>query len=256
MIFTMSVSFFTLIAGSIGKMEKYIGCNTEYKGIIKYWRSIDNYLMKVDQKLCGNGCECNITPATKKLFQEDVRTNGFYDKIIREGGKNVKIQDCMNENTLYNFPEGEIKKFKSKIFNNFWKHIENKFDCSGFCATIYTYDNNNGGMPTSFEEKPNQVAMMKYLFTDVNRGPVKYRGCFRRLMKWLPKMLISFGCFALFASLIQIILFILSLSLLKNQITGEGEEVPNDEKKIEMKQGDSNKEEHEGLKENHNENQN
>ena len=29
----MSISFFTLIAGSTGKLNKYVGCQTEFKGI-------------------------------------------------------------------------------------------------------------------------------------------------------------------------------------------------------------------------------
>ena len=39
---TMAVSFFTLIAGSVGKIDKYIGCQSKFKGIFKYWDETNN----------------------------------------------------------------------------------------------------------------------------------------------------------------------------------------------------------------------
>ena len=58
------------------------------------------------------------------------------------------------------------------------------------------------------------MPMFKYLFSDINRGIPKHRGCMKPILDWLPKMLISFGSFALFAALVQFGLFILSISLL------------------------------------------
>ena len=67
----MSISFFTLIAGSTGKLNKYVGCQTEFKGILKYWDDIDIYLQKIDQLFCNdneraeNGCQCVINEYTE-----------------------------------------------------------------------------------------------------------------------------------------------------------------------------------------------
>ena len=89
---------------------------------------------------------------------------------------------------------------KSKLKpNNFWKyfkHIEEYFECSGFCSTIYNNSITNTNMRT-----------VKYLFSDIRTGVPKYIGCLDRILDWLPKMLNAFGIVCFVSGLVQIILF-------------------------------------------------
>ena len=234
----MSISFFTLIAGSTGKLNKYVGCQTEFKGILKYWDDIDIYLQKIDQLFCNdnddNGCQCVINEYTDKIFKDDPIIGFLYTNLYQNTKKIVikKIgavdydndaiswRKCSqkaikNSNSALDREMRNIDGFEPKIFNRFWEHIENKFDCTGFCSTVYQYtgqtSSNNDAL---FKQAPLQMPMFKYLFSDINRGIPKHRGCMKPILDWLPKMLISFGSFALFAALVQFGLFILSISLL------------------------------------------
>ena len=235
----MSISFFTLIAGSTGKLDKYVGCQTEFKGILKYWDDIDIYLHRIDYLFCNDedddGCQCVINKYTDKIFKDDPIIGPIYTNLYQNTGKisvkeiskidneNEKIswRKCSQkavdntESKLNNKVMHNIGSFEPKIFNRFWEHIENKFDCTGFCSTVYQYP---GQAITTgdalFNKAPLQMPMFKYLFSNINRGIPKHRGCMKPILDWLPKMLISFGSFALFAALVQFGLFILSISLL------------------------------------------
>lgn len=235
----MSISFFTLIAGSTGKLNKYVGCQTEFKGILKYWDDIDNYLHEVDKHFCeeesktGKGCRCTINKYTDQIFKDDPIIGPLY-KSLYVDGQQILVMDLnqidtdsndykpswrkcnqkqLNENNLGK-KFRNIGDFKPKIFNRFWEHIENKFDCTGFCSTVYQREANFPASEDQFDKAPLQIPMFKYLFSDINRGIPKHRGCMKPILDWLPKMLISFGSFALFAALVQLALFFLSISLI------------------------------------------
>lgn len=260
----MSVSFFTLIAGSIGKIDKYIGCQTKFKGIFKYWDEIDQYIIAADTALCGANCPCDMSkysiqmyknnPITKEMFNAyfNIKENDIKDI---SSDSMIKIQSCADKTTLRsNFKlklkEKNIDGFNGKIFEGFWEHIENKFECTGFCRTIYEPDNTSLGYyqaPNTLTNAPKQRELIKYIFSDVNKGMPKHRGCMIQIMKWLPKMLISFGSFALFASIVQICLLVLALMLLRHNNENVGIEHIVKEEQIEM--NEIKQEENKSLKE-------
>ena len=68
-----------------------------------------------------------------------------------------------------------------------------------------------------------------------------------QIMKWLPKMLISFGSFVLFASLIQICLLVIALLLLKQN--DEIVEINHERKPQEIELNENKQEENKSLKE-------
>ena len=229
MLFSMCISFFTLIAGSIGGIDKYLGCQTQFKRIFKIWNYIDKYMFEVDKKFCSKDFKCELTPYTLQIFSKDpiigplftgVYDESCYQKVIFEDLEKKEDEDRAIRWQKYQGNSGaeidmnEIENFKYKRFNQFWKYIEEKFECSGFCSTVYNIDGNAPrGKPLS-ENIPHQVPIFKYLFSDVNKGIPKHRGCMKRLLQWLPRMLITFGSFSLAASLLQFILFFLSLQLM------------------------------------------
>ena len=63
----------------------------------------------------------------------------------------------------------DVDDFSPRIFNRFWEHIENKFDCTGFCSTVYQLtakDLSDYHSTTSISQFPLQVPMFRYLFSD------------------------------------------------------------------------------------------
>ena len=260
----MSVSFFTLIAGSIGKIDKYIGCQTKFKGIFKYWDEIDQYIIAADTALCGANCPCDMSkysiqmyknnPITKEMFNAyfNIKENDIKDI---SSDSMIKIQSCADKTTLRSNFKSKLKEknidgFNGKIFEGFWEHIENKFECTGFCRTIYEPDSASPGYyqaPNTLTNAPKQRELIKYIFSDVNKGMPKHRGCMIQIMKWLPRMLISFGSFALFASIVQICLLVLALMLLRHNNENVGIEHIVKEEQIEM--NEIKQEENKSLKE-------
>ena len=146
MLFTLSVSIFSLIAGAIGNVDDYVGCQRKFKGMFKYWNSIDNIMIDIDKTLCSNDCLCYISPYTKSLYHTDSVYRSIFDDTVK-GDENetiVNIKQCSKsiKNQMENeiekkAYENEIKDFNLNKFATYWKYIEEKFECNGFCSTIY-----------------------------------------------------------------------------------------------------------------------
>ena len=260
----MSISFFTLIAGSTGKLEKYVGCQTKMKGIFKYWDEIDNYLQLIDKNFCSKNYACIINKYTDQIFKNDPIIKPIYSELYKNGEIEVRdIGDVSDDGYISwrKYPKSQqasivktatltmkgldVDDFSPRIFNRFWEHIENKFDCTGFCSTVYQLtpqDLNDYHSIAIADTKtyPLQIPMFKYLFSDINRGIPKHIGCMRPLMKWLPKMLISFGSFALFTGLVQLMLFFLSIQLISNPTEGGANEKPPSSSQVYQKEENKN----------------
>jgi hypothetical protein len=172
----MSIAIFTLIAGTIGNLDKYVGCQTPYKRIFKYWEYLDKYFREADQLLCSDECPCTFTDVAEKLYKNDPTTQNVFktyeyetqeiSKLGKDKGTR-KIQNCQkevlttlkdNQEKYLDLHNNKIKKFKQDKFHKFWEYIENKFECTGFCATAYSPDS-----PPKSPSDPNQVPMIKYL---------------------------------------------------------------------------------------------
>lgn len=232
MLFTLSVSIFSLIAGSFGNVDDYVGCQKKFKGMFKYWNSIDNIMIDIDKTLCSNDCLCYISPYAKSLYHTDSVYRSIFDDTVKGNEKEtiVNIKQCSKsiKNQIENDSEKkaynkEIKDFNLNKFATYWKYIEEKFECNGFCSTIY-------------EDNDKQRMMIKYLFRDVNIGYPKQRGCMIPFMKWIKKMLLSFGVLTLLSGLIQVAMFGCGVSLFLVDVTGKinDKEPIMSDKKVEM----------------------
>ena len=85
MLLTMSIAIFTLIAGTIGNLDKYVGCQTPYKRIFKYWEYLDKYFIEADQLLCSEQCPCTFTDVAAKLYQNDPTTKNVFNTYTPDG---------------------------------------------------------------------------------------------------------------------------------------------------------------------------
>ncbi|MCQ2816719.1 MAG: hypothetical protein MJ252_05570 [archaeon] len=231
LLFTLSVAILALIAAGYKRIEQYMGCNSEFPRIFKPWSTLDKYLIELDKTMCSIDCECKIDyenayqlsskPYNKKysssLYVGDNPEQMYFDSIgivMRDGGVE-KVKDCHNYDKISedydNSPNIFFKsgKFKYKKFRKYWAYIEKKFDCVGSCNTNYEkiIDAETG--------ETKQTRMTKYLFRGVHKGVPKYNGCIMRVMKWLKRMLISYGVFALLSAVIEIILFVFALGTMK-----------------------------------------
>lgn len=203
-IFSLALSFWTLIAGSLSHLEKYIGCNTELPRMFKSWSTIDYVMKDLDFLLCSDKCPCKMNKYVQYMYKSDLINSVEFDHYkIDDSGKD-KVQDCGTNyediiKTWSNYASGYMEGvaeeyFGSKKFRKYWKKLETRLHCSGFCNNNYWNGDNE------------RRTISKYLFSGTNRGIPKYKGCMYQVMKWLQKMLLSFGIIALITGVIQIVI--------------------------------------------------
>ena len=241
MILTLAVAIFALVAGAIGQDEYTKMCNKNYTGIFEDFKVLDKLMFEADKMLCSDKCMCNLNTNESALedfndfYNEKIRKNGdglspAFDNFIVATALNLKynttsnitrLQDCGDENinsVKAAFGALQISKINIKMddFMTFWGRIEKKFDCNGWCESSYTDGNT-------------YHIMSKYLFSDVNKGVVRNRGCMHRLIDWLPKVINTFGSVLLIIGIILIFVFAFGVSLLCD-CTIEGSNFPNEER--------------------------
>ena len=162
--------------------------------------------MQADKYLCGDDCPCEKNDINEQMYMSDPLAYDLYNNSynIKENEKNEKTYKNIQECSKYNEISSTDKIKVNKKFAQYWKNIEKRFNCVGFCQTSYYSDRINGNVPFA-----------KYLFSDFRRGPVKHKGCFRLLMNWVIKALISFGSLGIAGSLIQILIVFAGINMLK-----------------------------------------
>ena len=268
-LFVLGVGIFCFISMRTRYWKEYLGCNADYKGFLSVWNSIDTYLQIVDQYFCGKNCPCFFGPKITKLYTANSTTAPYYHlwEKYEFNDNNIKrknIDNCINsidENS--NDAKSEIKElheilkekylsqnayfnhtFNIDKFHKYYKKIENRFKCTGFCSI--TYFNN--------ETNTNQK-IVKYLFSDMTKEIPEHFGCIGAIMDWFRKTVIAFAIICCLLFLVLLILFILGILLLLGideaekekalEEKEEGLESKNDEedRKDEEKNEDNKKEE-------------
>lgn len=207
-------SIISICAGNIGSVNHYIDCHTEYKGIFSYWENIDSLFYYIDMTLCSSKCPCNITTDMQSAFKADDRSKEFIHNWIMNGN-NTSFQHCPSNTidnviTYYESQEevahGKLKHLDIKKFIVYWKYIEERFNCVGWCANSYWYTGN-------FSERYVNGGFYKYLFSGVNRGIPEYAGCLKVMFNYIKPKILLCGYIGLFASILMLSSWIVSLMM-------------------------------------------
>ena len=56
--------------------------------------------------------------------------------------------------------------------------------------------------------------MIKYVFSDINKGIVKYPGCLNRIVNWIPSLVAVVGALLITCGVIQIVTLVFSLKIM------------------------------------------
>ncbi len=221
-IFTGAIAIFGLVGGSVGKVEEVIGCDSKYSGVLDAWNYIDTYLIKVDSNYCTNDCPCYFNDPT--VFQNDENASKYFDLWVSGDDLSATaFQSCssaVQTTVLEEFQRAEgaeeTNGFKQENFADYWKLIEEKFECSGWCTTQYT---------KQFDGVDKKLEMYKYMFSDLGRfflfnifiliyrGVPKNVGCLKQITDWLPAFLNAFGAIAIVITVLEAVVFALAISL-------------------------------------------
>ena len=169
--------------------------------------------------LCSPLCKCYINEDIKKKMELNYFTQETFSHISDISNIDIginkisfNIENCSSDSleTIQEIYKSNPNNTKFKIedfhkFHEYWKGIEKRFKCTGWCTTKYTN-------PFSLQND----TMVKYVFSDVNRGVVDYPGCLNRLVNWIPSLVAVVGALLITCGFVQIINLIFTLLLLKS----------------------------------------
>lgn len=220
-ILTFSIGVYTLVASQIKDNNLTQTCQKEHKGMFQNYMYLDEIFHKADELLCSEKCPCNITDElaleefqqTEKYFEQ---FTNYYTHVSKEPTDESyvnNVQSCKDislittitsdEESLVSKNVGDITSDFRGNFATYWKRIEEKFDCVGWCEGSYK------------DTKTNDRYMYKYLFSDVNRGVPKRR-CMNPFKNWMVRMLKAFGGLMVIDSFFQGIVWVLAVTLFCN----------------------------------------
>ena len=210
-LFCFGIGMFAAIAAAMkGRVRIISGCQPEVTGLLNIWKGVDEFFMIANSVFCSPVCPCTITSKTKEeflnhRFASEELANMKY--TVSEGDYVTSLNDC-GEKTVNEVmrlyaqnPNNTLRNVDYNKFFKYWKKIEKKFDCSGWCETSYV------NMFTLKKQR-----MTKYVFSDINRGVPKYPGCLNRVLKFLYVYTSIIASFLLFIGFLGIIGLILAFT--------------------------------------------
>ena len=161
MLFTFAIAIFGLVAGSVDKFESFVGCNSQYTGVLQVWNKLDLYLAEVDTQLCSQNCPCKFNDTIG--YTNNTNTLAYYTSWSKSATGAVKFQECsetvQNQVGLYyNQTSNNTNPINQKAFAEFFGLIETTFNCNGFCQLSY--------IPRG---SITPVQMYKYMFSDLSK---------------------------------------------------------------------------------------
>ena len=254
LIFLIFQSIFTLfvficgiiivVGGNISKNKLTQSCDKDLKGMFKHFLLLDKYFKIIDYYFCSDDCPClfneiSIYDEFKNPQSHNYSSNLFNSIIFNknvnlvENNYEFNFNNCSNKIKETAFLEfltqsDDNKKYFSDInhkkFFKFWKKIENKFHCSGWCNTPYNNNDiisENKENNTENNNNNNERYIIKYLFSDINNGIVPNIGCMNKITNWLPKYTNAFGSLLIISSIIIGITVVFDFSLYRD-LTKEG----------------------------------
>ena len=163
-----------------------LGCQTELTGVLQIFKVfLNNEIYK------------EFILNKEYIFTDESNTNKFQDcnPLIKEEARNRYLEH----------PKAAKYPIDTKKFQKYYKKLEKRFKCTGWCKTAYkdpyTLDNRY---------------IVKYLFSDIRNGLPHHIGCMNKISSWLPHYVMTIGIFMLIASFFETICLLISTLLLGN----------------------------------------
>lgn len=212
-LFCMIISIICFVVGNTGKIEDFAGCNKDYKGLFKHWNNMDNLMMLIDRQFCSDKCPCDFTRNVTNIFNENTTVKPYFD-LYNKDGIYEKFNDCPEEakkevqdgfEIWERLTGNHLTDFNITKFGEYWADIEEKFECTGWCSSSYTFEN-NGVNETRY--------LYKYLFYGINHGIVKKTGCLGSILDWIRPKLNAYAVISFICSLIGLTSWMLGIAVL------------------------------------------
>lgn len=216
-IFSFGVGIFAVVGAAMkGPITKAIGCDTKSTGILNLWTGIDEYYKLAGSMMCSPLCVCKIKNSTIDEYTNNRFAYSFLDQIenntdyeITNDDIEFKFEDCpeesqkLIENLYKSNPNTTMKDIDFSKFHKYFKRVEERLHCSGWCTTSYT------NQFTLRKQK-----MYKYIFSDMNKEVPSYPGCLMRLLWFLHIFTSILGAFLLLCGVLCTVCLLITSNIM------------------------------------------
>ena len=217
LLLSLACGIWCAIGGTVRHRHNGIlNCDAELTGIVNLWKNIDEYLKYSYTFMCSDFCYCE-----KEIDKENMNFPYYTDPVEDDNnddeGKNFGFDDCDEyiRSEVYrlfkNNPNNTGTDIKENKFKKYWKRLEKRFKCSGWCETNYIN-------PLNYK---NEI-MHYYLYRGLDKEP-KYIGCMNRIVNWISSYLKGIASMMIMCGVVQIVNLILSFLLINRPYYGEQE---------------------------------
>ena len=83
-VFIFAIGIFIFSCTKNRYFHDYYGCNTNYKGLFKIWKSVDVYLQLADEYLCSEECPCGFNSTLGSIYTKNSSTSVYYNMYSRQ----------------------------------------------------------------------------------------------------------------------------------------------------------------------------
>lgn len=218
MLFCYAIGIFAVVGAAMkGRVWDAVGCDTKSTGLLNIYSNIDEYFILAHSLMCSPLCPCKLSRSLENKIEYDRFAIQYLDEFKNLSKLGDKFDDH-KEFTINDCPEAAkvqiMKMYESNPnnlmrdidfdkFKKYWKKIEDRFECTGWCTTKYT---------NVFTLK--EQHMYKYVFSDINYDVVKFPGCLNRVISWLHLFTSINAGFLLLSAFLQTINLILLFGLI------------------------------------------
>lgn len=219
MLFSFAIGIFATVGAAMkGKVNKAIGCDEESTGLLTIWDNIDEYFILAHSLVCSPLCPCTMTYETAAKFNEHRFAHSYLDTMVenadyfrtsdKKSKFNIDYCDRSAQHQIFKMyesnPNNTMTDLNYRKFKKYFKKIEENFECSGWCTTSYT---------NAFTLKKQK--MYKYIFSDINKGVVKYPGCLNRVLYFVYVFTSICASFLLFCGALLLVNLIILMGVVK-----------------------------------------
>jgi hypothetical protein len=219
LLLSLACGIWSAIGGTIRHKHKgLLNCNTELTGILDIWKNVDEYLKYSYSFMCSEFCECD--ERYKDIFEEFEYSGEYVNtKLFSSSPDNItSFSDCnqsLKDEVLHlynNNPNNTSTFIKENKFRKYWKKLENRFNCTGWCETKFT---------NQFTLK--EESMFYFLYAGLEKGVPAYPGCLNRIANWISKFLKAIAILMIICGVVQIFNLVLAIVLVNRPYYGEHE---------------------------------
>lgn len=213
--FTIGVGVLVLAFGSIEYDSTKSGCTSHENGVVSLFEEVDTIYEKVNDLVCSENCPCDFS--NRAVYAAYISTAEEQTFWTHTAGTAKNVEECSESSlkdmwTALGEANENIKDFNQGVVYDFFRKIEQKFECTGWCKRSYLKEITFGDLSKVTRTRK----FVRYLFANLNYEPVagsNNSGCMKEAFDYIGPLCVAYGAVAIFAFGAMVAVLILAITL-------------------------------------------